>query len=99
MPTNRVATYPFIQIAREAPYQSPIIQCMICGHYDAETAFHPLKSKTEKVIRIGQGTLSLPGVRHKHIICCPRCLALKESGLGSMIHNFMAGEAYIDGDS
>ncbi len=96
MEKSRVVTYPFIQIARAAPFQSPIIQCMICGHYDGDTAFHPLKG--EKTIMIGSVRIPVPGIRLKHIICCPRCLALRERGLGSMIHNFMAGEAHIDDD-
>lgn len=92
MPSNDTITYPFVEISERHQYRFPDIRCMICGYKDAGTSFRPRK-QAKNTISIGYVMIPVPGTKHNNMICCPRCLALGERGLGSMIHNFMAGEA------
>ena len=92
MPLNSFITYPFVEISKGARYRMPDVRCTICGYKDAGIVFRPL-SQSKNTISIGHVKIPAPGNKHNNLICCPQCLALGESGLGNMIHNFMAGEA------
>ena len=97
MPRNDAITYPFVEISKGARYRMPDIRCTVCGYEDAGTSFRP-RAQSKNTISIGYVMIPVPGTKHNNIICCPQCLALGERGLGSMIHNFLAGEAiYSDG--